>query len=243
MSFELTGKLIEKFDVVQVSDTFRKREFVIEKTENQGGMEFTDHIKFQLTQDRCNLLDNLNLQDEIRVNFNIRGRRWVRICSKCMTYSKKRGYREGLNNLTFRAVDYFGNEMFVQRTFSLDTKKPRIHRTAPRRGFASGDFYVQYSEDNIKEATLYYGNTETGFRNKSSTNCSSGKKQWCSVEVNLTDYNGQRIEYYFILEDVVGNSKKSQIKPDNAWKENLSLTDLSYFNSKASTLNALLGYE
>jgi hypothetical protein len=51
---------------------------VIEKTENQGGMEFTDHIKFQLTQDRCNLLDNLNLQDEIRVSFNIRGRKWVK---------------------------------------------------------------------------------------------------------------------------------------------------------------------
>lgn len=78
MSFELSGKLIEKFDAVQVSDTFRKREFVIEKTENQGGMEFTDHIKFQLTQDRCNLLDNLSLEDEIRVNFNIRGRRWVK---------------------------------------------------------------------------------------------------------------------------------------------------------------------
>jgi hypothetical protein len=78
MSFELAGKLIEKFDVVQVSDSFRKREFVIEKIENQGGMEFTDHIKFQLTQDRCNLLDSLNLQDEIRVNFNIRGRRWVK---------------------------------------------------------------------------------------------------------------------------------------------------------------------
>ena len=78
MSFELAGILIEKFDVVQVSDSFRKREFVIEKTENQGGMEFTDHIKFQLTQDRCNLLDNLNLQDELRVKFNIRGRRWVK---------------------------------------------------------------------------------------------------------------------------------------------------------------------
>ena len=78
MSFELAGKLIEKFEITQVSDTFRKREFVIEKTENQGGMEFTDHIKFQLTQDRCNLLNNLNLQDEIRVSFNVRGRRWVK---------------------------------------------------------------------------------------------------------------------------------------------------------------------
>ena len=78
MSFELAGKLIEKFDVQQVSDAFRKREFIVEKTENQGGMEFTDHIKFQLTQDRCALMDSINIQDEIRVSFNIRGRRWVK---------------------------------------------------------------------------------------------------------------------------------------------------------------------
>ena len=78
MSFELAGKLIEKFDVQEISDTFRKREFIVEKTENQGGMEFTDQIKFQLTQDRCSIIDNINIQDEIRVNFNIRGRRWVK---------------------------------------------------------------------------------------------------------------------------------------------------------------------
>jgi hypothetical protein len=78
MSFELTGKLIEKFDVNQVSDTFRKRDFVIEKIENQGGKEFIDHIKFQLTQDRCSLIDDVKLQDEIRVSFNVRGRRWVK---------------------------------------------------------------------------------------------------------------------------------------------------------------------
>ncbi len=76
MSFEISGKLIEKFDTVQVSDRFKKREFVIEKTESNGGMEFTDHIKFQLTQDRCNLIDAINLNDEIKVNFNIRGNKW-----------------------------------------------------------------------------------------------------------------------------------------------------------------------
>ncbi|MFO7842581.1 MAG: DUF3127 domain-containing protein [Bacteroidales bacterium] len=76
MSFEISGKLIEKFDTVQVSDRFKKREFVIEKTESNGGMEFTDHIKFQLTQDRCNLIDAINLNDDIKVNFNIRGNKW-----------------------------------------------------------------------------------------------------------------------------------------------------------------------
>ena len=79
MSFELTGKLIEKFEVTQISDTFKKREFVVERTENtSSGMEFTDQIKFQLTQDRCGIIDSIDIHDEIRVSFNIRGRRWVK---------------------------------------------------------------------------------------------------------------------------------------------------------------------
>ena len=78
MSFEINGRLIEKYNTIQVSDRFKKREFVIEKTESNGGMEFTDHIKFQLTQDRCNLIDSIEINDEIKVNFNIRGNKWER---------------------------------------------------------------------------------------------------------------------------------------------------------------------
>jgi len=76
MSFEIIGKLIEIFDLVKISDTFRKREFVIEHTDSGGGIDFVDQIKFQLTQDRCSILDDLNINDEVRINFRIRGRRW-----------------------------------------------------------------------------------------------------------------------------------------------------------------------
>jgi hypothetical protein len=76
MSFEITGKLIEKYNTIQVSDRFKKREFVIEKTESNGGMEFTDHIKFQLTQDRCNLIESIDVNVEVKVSFNIRGNKW-----------------------------------------------------------------------------------------------------------------------------------------------------------------------
>ena len=76
MSFELAGKLIVKGETQQVSERFKKREFVIEKEENRGGMVFTDTIKFQLTQDRCDLLDGSSLNDELKVSFNIKGNRW-----------------------------------------------------------------------------------------------------------------------------------------------------------------------
>ena len=76
MNFTLSGKLIEKFETQQVSETFRKREFVVETTEHNAGREFTEQIKFQLTQDKCDLIDNYNKDDSIKINFSIRGRRW-----------------------------------------------------------------------------------------------------------------------------------------------------------------------
>jgi len=76
MAFEITGRVIDIFETVQVSGSFRKREFVIEKKDNSSGTEFTDYIKLQLTQDRCSLADQIQVNDEIRVSFNIRGNRW-----------------------------------------------------------------------------------------------------------------------------------------------------------------------
>ena len=76
MSFEVTGKLIEKYDVTVISDKFKKREFVLEKKENSGGFEFVDFIKFQLTQDKCSVVEPFNLGDDLKVSFNLRGRKW-----------------------------------------------------------------------------------------------------------------------------------------------------------------------
>ena len=42
-------------DTVQVSERFRKREFVLEYADNP---EYPEHIKFELAQDRCELLDS-----------------------------------------------------------------------------------------------------------------------------------------------------------------------------------------
>ena len=71
--FQITGTLKAKFQESQVSDKFRKREFVI--TENSS--QYPQILSFQLTQDRCSLIDNVNLGDEIKVHFNLRGREWT----------------------------------------------------------------------------------------------------------------------------------------------------------------------
>lgn len=68
----VTGTLKIKNDEQKVSDKFRKREFVL--TDNSS--QYPQHILFQLTQDRCSLIENYNVGDEIKVSFNLRGREW-----------------------------------------------------------------------------------------------------------------------------------------------------------------------
>lgn len=75
MAFEIIGKLVEKFETQNVSDKFKKREFVIEYRDNPN-MSFSEMLKFQLTQDRCSLIDAFTIGQEIKVFFNLRGRRW-----------------------------------------------------------------------------------------------------------------------------------------------------------------------
>ncbi|MDQ3111883.1 MAG: DUF3127 domain-containing protein [Bacteroidota bacterium] len=70
--FNITGTLKVKFDEQKVSERFRKRDFVIQENSSQ----YPQMISFQLVQDRCNLIDNANVGDEIRVFFNLRGREW-----------------------------------------------------------------------------------------------------------------------------------------------------------------------
>ncbi|MEK6616858.1 MAG: DUF3127 domain-containing protein [Bacteroidota bacterium] len=67
-----TGILKVKNAEVKVSDRFRKREFVL--TEKSSAYPQT--VLFQLTQDRCPLLDTVNVGDEITAHFYLRGREW-----------------------------------------------------------------------------------------------------------------------------------------------------------------------
>ena len=71
--FKLSGTLKVKNDTVQVSEKFSKREFVL----TDASSMYPQDILFQLTQDKCNLLDAVNVNDQIEVSFNLRGREWT----------------------------------------------------------------------------------------------------------------------------------------------------------------------
>lgn len=71
MSFETEGILYKVFETENKTQTFQAREFVIK----QDG-DYPQFIKFQLTQDRCDLVNKFKEGDKIKVSFDLRGREW-----------------------------------------------------------------------------------------------------------------------------------------------------------------------
>lgn len=70
---EVTGQLKLKYDTQKVSEKFQKRDFVLA---TDLSTPYHQYVSFQVTQDKCNMLDNFNQGDEIKVQFNLRGREW-----------------------------------------------------------------------------------------------------------------------------------------------------------------------
>ena len=65
MNYEIVGKLIFKEETQHISDRFQKREFVIE-VENEKNSQWNDFVKVQLIQDRCDLLENIDLNEILK---------------------------------------------------------------------------------------------------------------------------------------------------------------------------------
>lgn len=74
MSNTITGIIREIYPSVQVSEKFKKRDFVIIDSTNS---QYHEHICFQLSQDKCSIIDNYKIGDTVTVSYNIRGREWT----------------------------------------------------------------------------------------------------------------------------------------------------------------------
>lgn len=72
MSFEIKGQLVKKFDIESKTASFQTREFVILISKDN----YPQYVKFQLAQERVNLIDPYNETEEIKVHFDLRGREW-----------------------------------------------------------------------------------------------------------------------------------------------------------------------
>ena len=72
--YEATGEIRAIMDTQQVTDSFRKREFALEIEDGR----YPQTVKFQLVQDKTELLDDYEIGQQVRVHFNLRGREYTR---------------------------------------------------------------------------------------------------------------------------------------------------------------------
>ena len=74
MNMQIQGKIHAAFDAEQVTQRFRKREFVLEL---EGESRYPQYVMFQFTGDRCEMLDGFAKGEEVKVEFSLRGREWT----------------------------------------------------------------------------------------------------------------------------------------------------------------------
>ncbi|HJO22753.1 MAG: DUF3127 domain-containing protein [Myxococcota bacterium] len=74
MGLAATGRIHAVFESKQITERFRKREFVLEMGDNP---QYPQFVLFQLTGNRCEALDDFAEGDEVRVDFSLRGREWT----------------------------------------------------------------------------------------------------------------------------------------------------------------------
>jgi len=163
-----------------------------------------------------NITTTKEVEEISYINRNDNKPRWEKLCSNCDEYGfnkkKTKRVREGENNLTFMAVDKFGDEREVNVLIFVDSKKPKISNTFPKKNsVVNGSFFsVKYIESDIKNVKLVF-NPEINL-----SGCLSGRNQECSTSVDLSLYDNQTIEYHFEISDSISTtiSKNVSVKVD-----------------------------
>lgn len=85
---EVLGKIRVLSAEQQVTATFKKRELVVTTDE-----QYPQHIMIEFGQDKCDLLNNFNVGDAVKVSINLRGREWVSPQGETKFFNSLQGWR------------------------------------------------------------------------------------------------------------------------------------------------------
>ena len=160
---------------------------------------------------------NLTMSEEVDEityidNSNNRPRETVLCRRNCLGYGydklKLKSFNDGLHNISFKAIK---NDIIVDEKtsqFIVDSKKPIIRDENPRsRSFVNSSTFFEYEfkEDNPSMSEMYVNGILI----------SSKVPRYIEGDdfyfgQYLSYYNGQEIEYYFVLRDIVNNSDESR---------------------------------
>lgn len=108
MSYELTGTIHAIEPINQVSDKFKKLEFVVEVQDGN----YSELIKLQLVNDKCELLTT-GTGSSVKVHFNLRGRKW-----------EKDGKASYFNSLDAWKIEVLSESQPAQQSAPLPNETP-----------------------------------------------------------------------------------------------------------------------
>ncbi len=112
MGIETTGKIYAISEAVQVSERFTKREFVLELTDNP---KYPQLVQFQMSGDRCAMLDGMSIGDMVSIEFSLRGREYA---------DKKTGAPRFFNSLDVWKIAPIGERKTTQRKSEPSPSSP-----------------------------------------------------------------------------------------------------------------------
>jgi hypothetical protein len=182
-----------------------------------------------------------------KLEYSLDGVRFSRLCNDCKGYEGKKSFSDGTKTMIVKATDYAGNPGQSSVTFIVDTKPPKIMKQSPsNKKYTNGTFVVYYTEKNLKDVTLYYkgileGVVESDYKPVPAS-CEAGINKECKVYVDLKDYNGRIIFYYFIVSDQVSQTQsKTYTETVDTTKPTVTIIspESKTYNSRRILLNVL----
>lgn len=88
---QVIGKLEEVHETVKRAETFYVREFVLEITSQSS--QYSEHVLFQLTNNRTSLIDQFQIGQEIVVDFDLQGRKWTNPEGRVVFFNRLSAWR------------------------------------------------------------------------------------------------------------------------------------------------------
>ena len=84
---DVSGKIKEIQGEV-VKGTFKSKNIIVTTDE-----QYPQHISIQFVQDKCDLLNNFNVGENVKVDINLRGREWVNPQGETVYFNTIQGWR------------------------------------------------------------------------------------------------------------------------------------------------------
>jgi len=91
-TYKIKGSIVEIEETKHISATFQKREFAIE-VPNDDNPAYNQFVKFELIQDKCDIINGMQVGMSVEVSFNVGGRKWINPQNEVKYFNSLKAWR------------------------------------------------------------------------------------------------------------------------------------------------------